>query len=211
MDQTLDDNQFQAMIHAVPEQSILLIEDLDRAPQFLKPEFVDDKEQKNRPRVSLMAMLQVLSGLGSNHDQIIFATTNNRDYLQDVLLRPGRVDYEVKFELASPRNLEHMFKDVFFEDTDDEKDGVARDGALFASIVPAKKFSQSRIMNHLISHRRDRHAAIENARHWAVIEQGEERETKLGNEARTNNIEEEEGEEREEWDTQSSNASTSVE
>ncbi|MGK7395069.1 MAG: AAA family ATPase, partial [Candidatus Cyclobacteriaceae bacterium M3_2C_046] len=63
-------------------------------------------EQEN----TLNQMLQELDGFGTNSGVIVLAATNRQDILDKALLRPGRFDRQIYFDLPNFKEREAIFK-----------------------------------------------------------------------------------------------------
>jgi len=59
--------------------------------------------------ITLSGLLNVLDGVGAGEGRILVATTNYYDRLDEALRRPGRIDLQVKFELASKYQTREQF------------------------------------------------------------------------------------------------------
>ncbi|KFY34768.1 hypothetical protein V494_06487 [Pseudogymnoascus sp. VKM F-4513 (FW-928)] len=64
-------------------------------------------------RISLSALLNVLDGVSSQEGRILIMTTNHIDKLDDALIRPGRVDMTVKFQLSDAAMMRTLFTSIF--------------------------------------------------------------------------------------------------
>ena len=62
-----------------------------------------------RKSITLSGLLNVLDGVGAGEGRILVATTNYYDRLDEALRRPGRIDLEVKFELATKYQAREQF------------------------------------------------------------------------------------------------------
>jgi len=60
--------------------------------------------------VSLSGLLNALDRVGAQEGHILFATTNRFESLDPALRCPGRMDYLVKFKLASQYQVGELFK-----------------------------------------------------------------------------------------------------
>lgn len=60
-------------------------------------------------RLTLSGLLNIVDGVGAGEGRIMVATTNYYDRLDEALIRPGRIDLEVKFELASKYQAREQF------------------------------------------------------------------------------------------------------
>ncbi len=103
----VDDSMFMAAINNLPNNSILLLEDIDAL-------FVDRKNNdSNKSMVSFSGILNVLDGIGRKNKLITFMTTNYKDRLDSALIRSGRIDYQMHFDYSSKEQIKKMF-DKFF-------------------------------------------------------------------------------------------------
>jgi chaperone BCS1 len=50
-------------------------------------------------RISLSALLNVIDGVASQEGRILIMTTNHAEWLDDALIRPGRVDMKLNLSL----------------------------------------------------------------------------------------------------------------
>ncbi|OBT39327.1 hypothetical protein VE00_10471 [Pseudogymnoascus sp. WSF 3629] len=66
-----------------------------------------------RGKISLSALLNVLDGVSSQEGRILIMTTNHIDKLDDALIRPGRVDMTIKFQLSDAATMRMLFTSVF--------------------------------------------------------------------------------------------------
>ena len=87
--------------------------------------------------LTLSGLLNIVDGVGAGEGRIMVATTNYYDRLDEALIRPGRIDLEVKFELASKYQAREQFTQFYvpsaitkekepefaLSNTDQEKDG----------------------------------------------------------------------------------------
>ena len=99
----LDDNTFTRAISNLPENHILVLEDIDAL-------FVD---RDSKCSVSFSTLLNVLDGMLKKHKLLTFMTTNYKDRLDSALKRSGRIDYELEFSYASKTQIENMYKHYF--------------------------------------------------------------------------------------------------
>lgn len=98
----VDDAIFMKAISTLPENSILLLEDVDAL-------FIE-RESKVKSCITFSGILNTLDGVSRRHKLITFITTNYVEKLDSALLRPGRIDYIIKFSYASKEQIELMFK-----------------------------------------------------------------------------------------------------
>ena len=98
----MDDSNFMNAISSLPENYILLLEDVDAL-------FID-RSSTNKSFLSFSAMLNTLDGMGRKNKLLTFITTNYVDKLDKALLRPGRIDYILTFDSSSKEQIKVMFE-----------------------------------------------------------------------------------------------------
>lgn len=112
----LTDDRLNHLLNVAPEQSIILLEDIDAA--FVSRE--DTPSQKaayeGLNRVTFSGLLNCLDGVASTEARIVFMTTNYLERLDPALIRPGRVDFKQYVGYCSRHQLEEMFKRFYGED-----------------------------------------------------------------------------------------------
>ncbi|KAI0372630.1 P-loop containing nucleoside triphosphate hydrolase protein [Pilatotrama ljubarskyi] len=136
----LDDNSLKSLIGLLPSRCIVLIEDIDAAfhrgmsRHIVDPEKQarqaagvsdddeDDGPQKSKMQdghfngVTLSGLLNALDGIAAQEGRILFATTNDYSALDPALLRPGRLDLHIEFQLASQYQARELFKRFYLVD-----------------------------------------------------------------------------------------------
>lgn len=92
------DEELIELVRQIPEQSILVFEDIDRINMSNK-----DKESKKDvlSKITLSGLLNALDGLNSGEGFITIMTANKPETIDDALLRPGRIDQKILFNLPS--------------------------------------------------------------------------------------------------------------
>jgi hypothetical protein len=84
------DADLMSLVGAIEPKSMLLLEDVDVFHSMTER---NDEEGGT----TIAAMLNALDGVWTPHGLITVMTTNNRDKLDDALIRPGRVDVDEEF------------------------------------------------------------------------------------------------------------------
>jgi len=124
-------------IATLPENSILLLEDVDAL-------FVE-RESKVKSCITFSGILNTLDGVSRRHKLITFITTNFVEKLDSALLRPGRIDYIIKFTYASKEQIEMMFKR--FRPNDDTFD-------MFYKKIKHNEYSTAILQKFFFTHRK---------------------------------------------------------
>jgi chaperone BCS1 len=130
----MDEEALAALFRNLPEQCIVLLEDIDAAGLALtrkekekdktdeKPEDPEEKSKKEKEKeedekktkaITLSGFLNIIDGISSSEGRILVMTTNHIDKLDAALLRPGRVDLTVTFGHASAHALRAIFKSIY--------------------------------------------------------------------------------------------------
>ena len=129
----LDDNTFTRAITNLPENSILVLEDIDAL-------FV---ERDSKCNVSFSTVLNVLDGMIKKHKLLTFLTTNYKDRLDSALKRSGRVDYELEFTNATRKQTKDMYNYFFSENCEE-----------FMKFTKKLKYTTSDLHKFLFKHRK---------------------------------------------------------
>lgn len=160
----LTDDRLNHLLNVAPEQSIILLEDIDAA--FVSREDTNQQKQafEGLNRVTFSGLLNCLDGVASTEARIVFMTTNYIDRLDPALIRPGRVDFKAFIGHCEHYQIEEMFQ-RFFNSEDDVKNKVApghfADKVLSfkRNVSPAQV--QGFFMRHKMSSRQEVLAAVE--------------------------------------------------
>lgn len=100
-DASMTDSKFTGAIRSINNSAnaILLLEDVDCI-------FHNRDSANNNSNISFSALLNMLDGVGcSTHGLMVFITTNYIEKLDKALLRPGRIDMMIKFDVISPEQI----------------------------------------------------------------------------------------------------------
>jgi chaperone BCS1 len=157
---------------------VVLLEDIDAVrsarPREIQAGGPQDSSDEGQG-VTLSGLLNVLDGVGSQEDRVLIMTTNHIDHLDDALIRPGRVDKKVQFQLADREITTHIYRFMFeqMSDTSKEKETAVNNGLSvdeqaveFACKVPEGAFSPAQIISYLLQHRNMPSAALDNVGAW---------------------------------------------
>ena len=129
----VDDSTFMSAVSSLPNNTILLLEDVDAL-------FVERKaNDSNKSMVSFSGILNVLDGMARKNGLITFMTTNYLNRLDKALIRPSRVDVIMKFSDATKEQVELMYK-KFFPDKDNFEKFYDKISHLNFSICAIQKF-----------------------------------------------------------------------
>ncbi|MCI0561878.1 MAG: AAA family ATPase, partial [Nitrososphaera sp.] len=106
-----EDEKLRVLCDSLPENAVLLIEDIDcTAASEDRVEKTDGTTVRRRPCVSLSGLLNALDGVTSSEGRIVIMTTNHPDRLDPALVRPGRADKHVEISMPTPEQAEELFE-----------------------------------------------------------------------------------------------------
>ncbi|PIK52426.1 putative mitochondrial chaperone BCS1 [Apostichopus japonicus] len=109
-ERSLSDDRLNHLMNVAPQQSIILLEDIDAAFINREKETEEDKiRYQGLSRVTLSGLLNTLDGVASTEGRIVFMTTNYLNRLDPALIRPGRVDFIQQIGHATSHQLKQMF------------------------------------------------------------------------------------------------------
>ena len=127
------DRTLKSAINDVPENSIILFEDIDcmrAGHRREEPEKaaglpatpVEGREKTSLPQlgVTLSGLLNVLDGFFAPENVVFVMTTNHMEMMDPALLRPGRIDYRLYMGEASDWQRVELYRRFFPEATEAE-------------------------------------------------------------------------------------------
>ncbi|KAF2851878.1 P-loop containing nucleoside triphosphate hydrolase protein [Plenodomus tracheiphilus IPT5] len=131
----------------LPQRCIILLEDIDSAglrrdnlpDASLSEEQTNSADEKpqtepkkadtskapptpiSRTAISLCGLLNVIDGASSNEGRVLIMTTNCPESLDDALIRPGRVDLQIGFTLATQDQAREIYTRMYSTEKDKKK------------------------------------------------------------------------------------------
>ena len=214
LDPELSESQLIYLVNDLPYRSLVLLEDIDAAGLSRAEEKesaeksnendADDsdsddnagkskksrgkKGKPNKSSISLSGLLNAIDGVAIQEGRLLIMTTNHPDRLDEALVRPGRVDMQVKFGLATHAQVYDIFVRMFqrFDGYDaekkyrngtianlreretlDEKEDRLEDMAeQFAAKVPDCQLSPAEIQGFLLLHSGKPREALREVEAW---------------------------------------------
>ncbi len=106
-DPNITDTVFMNAVNTIDKNNILILEDIDSL--FTKRHI----SVQNKSCVTFSGILNVLDGIVRKNNLVTFITTNYIDKLDDALIRPGRIDYKLKFDYSTKYQIKNMYKFFF--------------------------------------------------------------------------------------------------
>ena len=121
-DRSMSDDRLSHRLADAPENSIILLEDIDAA--FVSREDSKHLEEayKGLNRLTFSGLLNAIDGVTSTEGRILFMTTNYIERLDPALIRPGRVDIIQYIGYCSQQQLKQMFSRFYPMENDARAD-----------------------------------------------------------------------------------------
>jgi chaperone BCS1 len=85
-------------------------------------------EEGSKSKISLAGLLNIIDGAASSEGRVLIMTTNYPEKLDSALIRPGRVDLQIKFTLATRTQVEEIFRRMYSDEADSKKCDGSSDG-----------------------------------------------------------------------------------
>jgi len=109
------DGTLTRLLKNLPPKTILVMEDIDVL-------FTDRKKNdEHKNMVTFSGILNNLDGITTQDGFLCFITTNYKNLLDTALLRPGRIDRQLRFEAATREQIQDMYVRFMGELYTDEK------------------------------------------------------------------------------------------
>ncbi|KAJ5297588.1 hypothetical protein PENANT_c005G08496 [Penicillium antarcticum] len=190
LDPTMTESHFTSLFSEVPARCVVLLEDVDAAGLNRDDSDSGQNSTSRSPSktpntsVSLSGLLNAIDGVSSHEGRILIMTTNAPQQLDRALIRPGRVDIHVRFELPSQEELRDLFLSLYsdmYQNVDfslgEQKREMTRMNEMavhFAGCLPERQFSLAEIQGFLLQYKRQPEGACDNVRSWVEeMEYGE--------------------------------------
>jgi chaperone BCS1 len=97
------DEKIHTLLAAVPQRSLLLIEDVDA--------FFRERDAAHaQVKLSFSGFLNALDGVATQEGTVLFMTTNHLERLDPALIRAGRIDERVELGYADTDQLQRLYR-----------------------------------------------------------------------------------------------------
>ncbi|KAH0420078.1 mitochondrial chaperone bcs1 [Colletotrichum camelliae] len=183
----INDGGLSALFSELPQRCVVLLEDVDAVGTTQSREAdaeesdsgseVSRSSPKPRGTLSLSGLLNVLDGVASQEGRVLIMTTNHREHLDKALIRPGRIDKEIEFQLADAEVVRKLFCTVFEQSEEEVPNAKCREkrteevrrlAVQFADVVPEVEFSPADILSFLLANRDSPSSALADAEGWVL-------------------------------------------
>ncbi|CDM29856.1 unnamed protein product [Penicillium roqueforti FM164] len=146
-DRGISDSKLIKLFSELPLHCIVLLEDVDAARIGCRDDSDTDQEDKSTSRVTLSSLLNVLN--------------------DEALIRPGRADKKVYFQLADKKISTQLFHMVFKQTADHKGSkhecgdkAIERLANNFTSKVPDQVFSPTEVLSFLLEQKNSPFSAV---------------------------------------------------
>ncbi|XP_034077333.1 mitochondrial chaperone BCS1 isoform X3 [Gymnodraco acuticeps] len=157
-DRSLSDDRLNHLLSVAPQQSIILLEDVDAA--FVSRDLLPTENPlayQGMGRLTFSGLLNSLDGVASSEARIVFMTTNFIDRLDPALIRPGRVDLKQYIGNCTHGQLTQMFWRFYPEEPASEADRFAEQ-----ALAVHSEISAAQVQGHFLLHKMDPAGSIDN-------------------------------------------------
>ncbi|EOB00197.1 Mitochondrial chaperone BCS1, partial [Anas platyrhynchos] len=156
-DRSLSDDRLNHLLSVAPQQSIILLEDVDAA--FVSRDLAAENPAmyQGMGRLTFSGLLNALDGVASTEARIVFMTTNYVDRLDPALVRPGRVDLKQYVGHCSPRQLARMFLRFY-----PQQPPAAAERFAQRALGVCEQLSAAQVQGHFMLYKEDPEGAVEN-------------------------------------------------
>lgn len=153
----LSDDRLNHLLSVAPQQSIILLEDIDAA--FVSRDLATENPTvyQGMGRLTFSGLLNALDGVASTEARIVFMTTNHLDKLDPALIRPGRVDFRQEVSYCSESQLQQMFQRFYPDDSDARALSFAR-----AAAAEGADISAAAVQGYFMLHKDSSQSALDN-------------------------------------------------
>lgn len=198
----MNDDTLALLFSSLPKNCIVLLEDIDacgvtrekgEADKAAAPPKPLDKDKNNNSntkagvQVSFSGLLNAIDGVASKEGRALIMTTNHRERLDEALIRPGRVDLQIKFAHADKKIIHGLFRAIYEVNESDKRilkfpndfpddDEIADLANVFAEKVPEHVFSPAEVQGFLLRHKKNPRRAAAEVVAWAEQELLEKKE-----------------------------------
>jgi len=152
----MNDSTVNQLLNEAPQGSLILLEDIDVA--FPSREHKKKSENNiklvqnmmgwsNESNITFSGILNAIDGIASQEGRLFVMTTNYYDRLDPALIRPGRADRVIFFQLASKNQIRNMFLKFY----PGEKDMAQK----FADAIGENRVSMAMLQGHFLSYKEE--------------------------------------------------------
>ncbi|XP_064455797.1 mitochondrial chaperone BCS1-like [Ornithodoros turicata] len=154
----LSDDRLNHLMTVTPQQSIILLEDVDAAFVSREDTAKVKAAYEGLSRVTFSGLLNMLDGVASAEARILFMTTNYLERLDPALIRPGRVDMKEYIGYATDFQLKTIFQRFY----PDQSSSLADDFVSAIRRELSDTVSMALVQGFFMFYKSDPHSMIKN-------------------------------------------------
>ena len=178
-DKDLTESELCTLFDSLPDRCIE--EKKTEAEATTKP----TSKESSSGSISLSALLNVIDGAAAHEGHVLIMTTNTPENLDAALIRPGRVDLQVAFTLATQEQIHETFVRMYSMTSEErtknshlpntksrpvskitDPETLEKMAARFAEKLPADRFSPAEIQGYLLMRKKDPQRALDDVEKW---------------------------------------------
>lgn len=158
----LNDEKLSRLLHKVPQNSIVLMEDVDSC-QSAVDQTLDHplKHDNENQHISVSGLLNSIDGLSAQEGRILFLTTNHPEKLNPALVRPGRVDRKFTIGYADPSQVRKLFQN-FYQDEMGYEDKMAQQFSEKLTSFTKENITPAQLQGYFMKYRGQPQYALQN-------------------------------------------------
>jgi len=189
----MNDDILLHLFSRLPRSCIVLLEDVDAcgvtregdrasattaaATTPSKPD--DAASTDTKAKVTFSGLLNAIDGVASKEGRLLIMTTNHHSRLDEALIRPGRIDIQVRFDYADAEIVHNLFR-ALYDVSDEDKallkfpadfpaaDELTQLARAFVDRVPPGRFSPAEVQGLLLRFKKHPRLAVAAVRDWVV-------------------------------------------
>ncbi|KAJ3545023.1 hypothetical protein NM208_g2721 [Fusarium decemcellulare] len=174
----LNEDNLATLFQELPSTCLVLLEDIDatgltqKRSQETATMGSRRRKKRDQERISLSGLLNTIDGVAAQEGRVLVMTSNHTDNIDPALLRPGRIDFTIKFGLATSETATTLFKQMYNAPGVEAEAEKATNTALrsqaleFGTKIPDLALSPAAIQGFLLTHQDDPDQALAAVDSW---------------------------------------------
>ncbi|KAJ4269884.1 hypothetical protein NW762_001553 [Fusarium torreyae] len=177
----LNEDSLASLFQKLPYTCLVLLEDIDatglaqRRGAKTASMGLRGRKKRDQEGLSLSGLLNIIDGVAAQEGRVLVMTSNHTENIDPALLRPGRIDFTINFQLATSEAAETLFiqmydaPDVRGKSHEVEKKAPAASRSRaqeFRNNIPDLTLSPAAIQGFLLTHQEDPDGALAAVDGW---------------------------------------------
>ncbi|KAM5350630.1 hypothetical protein ACJ41O_007135 [Fusarium nematophilum] len=170
----LNEDNLASLFQDLPHTCVVLLEDIDatgltqKRKRQVAGKGLKQRKKRSQDGVSLSGLLNIIDGVAAQEGRVLVMTSNHTENIDPALLRPGRIDFSIKFGLATKGTAVKIFTQMYDipEEDQGEKEADKEGASLrvlaaeFGKRIPELVLSPAAIQGFLLTHQDDPEGAV---------------------------------------------------